>query len=75
MTDTNIIHTKRGGRVPPSEDRLWAIGDLAAWLHVGESTAYRLAADPGFPRCVQIGKTCRRWIPDEVKRWVERQRG
>ena len=74
MTDTNIIHTKRGGRVPPSEDRLWAIGDLAAWLHVGESTAYKVAAQPTFPKSIRIAGKCRRWMPSEVKAWVLRQR-
>lgn len=74
MTDTNIIHVDRAKRLPPPEDRLWTIGDVAAWLHVGEATAYRVAADPAFPRSIRIAKSCRRWIPTEIKRWAERQR-
>jgi predicted DNA-binding transcriptional regulator AlpA len=59
----------------PPDNRLWSVSDLAAWLAVAPATAYRVAAEPGFPRSVRIGKSCRRWVPAEVKRWVERRRG
>jgi predicted DNA-binding transcriptional regulator AlpA len=60
---------------PSPDDRLWSITDIAAWLHVADATAYRVAASPTFPKSVRTGKACRRWIPAEVKKWAERQRG
>lgn len=70
--ETAIARSKK--TVQDHPDRLWSIGDLAAWLHVGESTAYKVAAQPTFPKSIRIAGKCRRWMPSEIKAWAARQR-
>ena len=54
---------------------LWTLKDLAAFLKMSERTAYRLASGGKIP-CVRPtgAHGGYRFLPDEVQRWVKRQR-
>lgn len=57
------------------EDRLWSAKDVAYFFNVGDTTArQQIIADPGFPKAVKIGKTEKRYVPEEVKKFAERKR-
>jgi predicted DNA-binding transcriptional regulator AlpA len=58
----------------PSNEQLWTINDLAAFLRVGRTTAYEVAASPSAPKAVRIGSS-RRWFPGDWVKWAERRRG
>ncbi len=47
--------------------------DIASQLKVSRSYAYELVRREDFPRPVKIGRQVKRWIPQEVEKWIERQ--
>lgn len=61
--------------IKPQTDSLWRIDDIADYFRVSRSTAFTLAAGPSFPRSIKPLPKVRRWVPVEVKKWAERQRG
>lgn len=55
--------------------RLWTSQDIANHLNCSESTVFRIAAKLEFPQPVKIaGVPGRRWVSEEVRGWVKRQR-
>ncbi len=79
MTEQTVVEIERstrnrGTRPPPPPDRLWTVGDVAAYFHVGETTAYQITADPDFPAAVIVAKSVRRYVPREVIAYATRHR-
>jgi predicted DNA-binding transcriptional regulator AlpA len=56
------------------QDRLWSVGDIAAYVGFHENFVYQIKDRPDFPKPVMLGKQPR-WIANEIKDWVKKQRG
>jgi|CXWL01.1.fsa_nt_gi predicted DNA-binding transcriptional regulator AlpA len=54
-------------------DRLWSVDDIADYVGYHENFVYKMKDNPTFPRPVVLGKQPR-WIPQEVKDWIKKQR-
>lgn len=50
--------------------RAWRIQDVAAYLGLEKSAAYRLMRDPGAPPRLRTGSTAYRWDGEQVMAWV-----
>jgi predicted DNA-binding transcriptional regulator AlpA len=55
-------------------DRLWTVEDVADYVGFHKNYVYQLKDRPDFPRPVQLGKQPR-YIPEEIKSWIKKQRG
>jgi predicted DNA-binding transcriptional regulator AlpA len=56
------------------QERLWTVKDIAAYAQVHENRVYEFKNNPTFPKSVMLTKQPR-WVPDEVKSWMKKQRG
>mgnify|MGYP003338762016 CR=1 FL=1 len=55
-----------------TNDDLWTSDDCAAYMRCSKGHFLRrVAALPGFPRRIDIGRP--RWYANEVREWVARQ--
>lgn len=52
--------------------RLWTIQDVSAYLGVPVATLYGWRHRGDGPPAIRLGKHLR-WMPDDVRAWVERQ--
>jgi predicted DNA-binding transcriptional regulator AlpA len=59
-----------------SEEGLWKAKDLLQFLNCGKSTLHdTILRQPDFPTPSELTiHGCRRWVPDEVRAWVESKR-
>ena len=62
----------------PQRDRLIGLGQLADLLSCSKTTASRIAARPGFPRCYRLpteeGRGTPRWRYGDVVAWLDQVR-
>jgi len=54
--------------------RLWSIHDVADYVGVSKSSAYRIVAQPGFPKPLKLEGVSQRWKPAEVQAWADHRR-
>jgi len=58
-----------------ADDALWDYGDIAEYTHLGKQTVQKKIVNAtGFPRAVRLPSGGRRWIAQEVKEYLKRQR-
>ena len=65
-----LSELKRGNR----NARLWDIHDVADYVGISNSAAYRLVSKAGFPRAVKLEGVPQRWLPAEVRAFAERRK-
>jgi len=56
-----------------TDEPLWSIGDLSAFLGVPVQTIYRWRTVGYGPPAIKIGRHLK-WIPRVVREWLERHR-
>lgn len=55
--------------------QLWTIEQVCSFFQVGRSTAYKsIITRPDFPAAIKIEGGPKRYVPEEVAQWAERQR-
>ncbi len=58
-----------------SKPKLWKIDDIADYFSMSRSTVeQKIISSESFPKPFTINNTHPRWLPDEVVKWVARQR-
>lgn len=55
-------------------EKLWNVKDIAAYAQVHENRVYEFKDSPTFPKPIMLTKQPR-WVPDEIKSWMKKQRG
>lgn len=56
-------------------ESLWSVDDVARYFQTSGSTVYRsILCRPTFPRPIKIPGGPKRWKPQEVQEWAERQK-
>lgn len=53
-----------------TDDSLWTLEDVAAYLKTSVRTARRVTSKAGFPVAVPVGERTFRWIPHMVRAWA-----
>jgi prophage regulatory protein len=53
-----------------SEISLLAIKDVIGITSLSKSTIYRKMNDGEFPRSLDLGGNCRRWLLKDVQKWI-----
>lgn len=67
-----ILNTLKNTNKEPT---LWNVDDIAKFFKTSKSTAVqRIISDSQFPKAISVNRTSKRWKPDEVMRFAERNR-
>jgi predicted DNA-binding transcriptional regulator AlpA len=54
-------------------DELWSIHELATYFKLSERSVYnRVINQDGFPPALKLPGLSRRWVPEDVKHFVNR---
>ena len=54
-------------------DQLMTVKEVAATLHLGKSTVFKMIADGTFPPGIRLGPQAVRWRTSTVEEWLSRQ--
>jgi predicted DNA-binding transcriptional regulator AlpA len=51
-------------------DEVWGIGHIAQYMGQSEKSMYKLVAEPGFPMPLHSQSRNRRWLAEEVRKFL-----
>jgi excisionase family DNA binding protein len=68
----NSRFAKPGDALAIPAEQLWTVADVCAFLRVGRNAVYSMAARRELPS-IRVG-TRVRFVPEDVRAWLERQR-
>ena len=54
-----------------NEIALLALRDVVGITRMSKSTIYRRMNDGDFPRNLDLGGNCRRWLLKDIQQWVD----
>ena len=52
------------------DDEVWGIGHMAKYMGQSEKSMYKLVAEPGFPTPLHSQSRNRRWLAEEVRKFL-----